>query len=198
MSIVVAAYNETDIVIGWDSPSTYKDALTGKAIIPPEEVQKVRRINDRLALMITGTYMSDKIPFMKDFATSVKEVVDLDTAFDRLSAMAKETMTVYTGESFGIGLAGFHQGIPGFQIIGRVYGEPVNDQPNYPKDMNCYLQGVEEAYQLVADRLKEKGIFSKPPTPVIEATIQNIVSECIRRYPQQLGEPVQTLVLSKA
>ena len=95
MSLVVAAYNENDIVIGWDDPSTYKDPHIGKAITPPEVVQKVRKINDRLVLMITGYYTSDTVQFMNDFASSAKELFDLDIAFERLSKMAKETLVIH-------------------------------------------------------------------------------------------------------
>ncbi|HEY4964200.1 MAG TPA: hypothetical protein VIH90_05885 [Candidatus Saccharimonadales bacterium] len=196
MSLVVAAYNDNDIVIGWDDPSTYKDPQTGKTITPPEKVQKVRKINDKLALMITGAYTSYTVTFMNNFASSAKGLIDLGIAFEELSKMAKETMTMHKIDRYGIGLAGFHDGVPGFQRIERIYGEAINDQPDYPNNINCYLNGIDEAYQLVADRLKEGKIFSKPATSIIEAKIRDIISECIKKYPR-LGEPAKTLVLSK-
>lgn len=193
MSLIVAAYNDTDIVIGWDSLSTYRK--DGAAYTPDEEAVKVRQINDSLAFMITGAYMSDKVQFMKDFASSTEAVVDLGTAFERLSAMAQTAMTMHRGEAFGIGLAGYHEGAPGFQRIERVYGDPINDRADYPLNMNCYLNGIEEAYQLVADRLTEKDIFTKPATPIIEAAIRGIIEECIGKY-ERLGPPAMLLTLS--
>lgn len=195
MSLVVAAYNDNDIVIGWDDPSTYKNPHTGKTITPPEEVQKVRKINDKLALMITGDYTSDTVKLMKDFASSAKDEFDLNAAFEKLSEMAKATIILHEIDNYGIGLAGFHEGVPGFRLLERVYGKPIDDKQDYP-DINCYLNGIQEAYQLVADRFIEKKILSKPATSIIEATIRDVVSECIKKYPK-LGEPAKTLTLSK-
>jgi hypothetical protein len=198
VTLIVAAHNDKDIVIGCDSLNIYKDSVTGELMAnPPEETLKVRKINSTLALMINGTYTNDKLQFMRDFSLAVQDTDDLVTAFNQLSEMATKTMAMYPGEEFCMALAGFDAGKPGFQRIDRVYGKPVNDKADYPNDeINCYLNGINEPFELVGKRLREKKIFSKPSTAVIQKAINDIVDECIEKYPEKLGGPVEIVMLS--
>lgn len=46
-------------MIAWDGQSRYSQA--GRTVVPPEEAKKVVKINDQLALLVTGSYNSDKM-----------------------------------------------------------------------------------------------------------------------------------------
>lgn len=65
MSLIVAVHNASNIVIAWDRQSRYFQA--GRTIVPPEEARKVTKVNDQLALMVTGSFNSDKLALFADF-----------------------------------------------------------------------------------------------------------------------------------
>lgn len=65
MSLVVAVHNTKDIVIAWGKQSRYTWA--GRTVVPLTEVEKVTAINDQLALMVTGSYNSDKLALLAGF-----------------------------------------------------------------------------------------------------------------------------------
>lgn len=81
MSLIVAVHNASDIVIAWDRQSRYTQA--GRTVVPPEEAKKVAKINDQLALMVTGSYNSDKLALLADFRQRQREA-SLDQAFTAL------------------------------------------------------------------------------------------------------------------
>jgi hypothetical protein len=193
MSLVLGAYNEKDIVVAWDSLSTYKDPFTGAAFSPPDEMDKVQKINDKLAIMITGDYWSDKIQFIREFVSSNKNEFDLESAFKKLTSLAQATMTIHSGEQFGIGLAGFHNGTPAFHQIGTMNGQPIKDI-EWPQNINCYVSGIEEAATLAQTRIIEKRILNKPPTSDIRKALRAIIREGIQNF-TKLGSPARTLVI---
>lgn len=195
MSLVVAAHNEHDIVIGSDSLSTYT-TQAGQPFVPSEEVQKAHQINPHLAFMIAGGYASDKIRFVKDYEQTVRHVTDLESAFQELFNRTRRSMTIHPRECFQIGLAGYTASGPSFRLVTREYGDPdVGYVQAYP--LNYYLSGHKESVELAERVLSENNIASQPTTSEIEKVIREIVAECIRIYPETLGEPIETLVLSK-
>jgi len=195
MSLVVAAHNQADIVVGFESLSTYT-TQAGQPFVPNEEVQKVHQINPDLALMITGGYASDKIQFVKDYERAVRDTTDLESAFQELFNRTRRSMTIHPRECFQIGLAGYTARGPSFRLVTREYGDPnVGYVQAYP--LNYYLSGHKESVELAERALSENSIASQPTTSEIEKVIREIIAECIRRYPETLGEPIEALVLSK-
>ncbi len=108
MSLVLSVHNHEDIVIAWDGPSRYRDPQTGRLTTPPSEFDKVMAINDSLALMISGTYASTKLPILKGLVEGASRVAEIDEAFDSLYNAAN-MMQLGPGEGFRIGLAGYHR-----------------------------------------------------------------------------------------
>jgi len=195
MSLVVAAHNQTDIVVGSESLSTYT-TQDGQPFVPGEEVRKVHQVNPHLALMITGGYASDKIRFVKDYEQAVRDTTILEPAFQELFSRTRRSMIIHPRECFQIGLAGYAASGPTFRLVTRQYGDPnVGYLETYP--LNYYLSGYKESVELAEQRLIENNIASQPATAEIEKVIRGIIAECISKYPETLGEPIEVLVLSK-
>jgi hypothetical protein len=194
MSLVVAAYNQADIVVGSESLSTYT-TQAGQPFVPDEEVRKVQQVNPHLALMITGGYASDKIQFVRDYEQAVRETTDLEPAFQELFSRTR-SMTIHPRESFQVGLAGYAATGPTFRLVTRQYGDPnVGYVETYP--FNYYLSGHKESVELAEQRLSENDIAGQPSTTDIERVIREILAECISKYPETLGGQIEVLVLSK-
>lgn len=195
MSLVVAAHNRSDIVVGSESLSTYT-TRAGQPFVPDEEVRKVHRVNPHLALMITGGYASDKIQFVRDYEQAVRDVTDLEPAFQELFRRTRRSMTIHPRECFQIGLAGYAAREPTFRLVTRQYGDPnVGYIETYP--FNYYLSGHKESVELAEQRLSENDITAQPKAAEIERVIREILAECIRKYPETLGGSIEVLVLSK-
>lgn len=190
MSLVIAAHNNADIVIAFDNLS--RSTRIGSRQ-PDSTIEKVKLINPKLVYMMTGGFMSDKLQFIKDYANSVRSVIELDTAFWSLYHMAKRRMVVYPQDGFRLGLAGFNAGVPGFKCITVVYGHDIVPQGSPD---NYYLSGEGSPVALSEERIKASSVLRKPPTDEISDILNCIVKECIDTYPATLGEPVNTLVLS--
>jgi hypothetical protein len=90
MSLILAIANRKDIVIGCES----KFGLTqdGKPHSTTDELKKVRRINKKLALMVTGEYASDKLQFFKDYVSAAKNITNLHKAAALLDNMVEKTL----------------------------------------------------------------------------------------------------------
>lgn len=191
MSLVVAAHNNRDIVIGSESLSTTTKMGTRQA---DYTVEKVIRLNERLVLMITGRYMSDKIQFINDYKTSVNATFDLDDAFQVLFEQAGREMTIHPGEGFGIGLAGYHDRKPGFKLITQEHGAGMGYVKDYP--FNYFLLGDQQPVQFAESLIESSAIPGRAPTNEIEAAIKKTIEECIERYPATLGGSVNIMTLS--
>jgi hypothetical protein len=191
MSLVVAAHNDRDIVIGSESLSTTTKTGARQA---DYTVEKVVRLNQRLALMITGRYVSDKFQFIANYQRSVSTTLDLDEAFQVLFEQAGSAMTIHPGEGFGIGLAGYHDDKPGFKLITQEHGKGMGYVKDYP--FSYFLSGDQQPVQLAESLITSSVIPSGAPTDEIEATIRRIIGTCIERYPATLGGQVNVLMLS--
>jgi|SRR5579864_5944714 len=190
MSLVIAAHNNNEIVIAFDNLSISTKTGSRK---PDSTVEKVELINPKLAYMMTGGFMSDKLQFIKDYAHSTQPTTELDTAFWSLYDMAKRLMVVRPSDGFRLGLAGFNASIPGFKCITVRHGYEI--VPEGATD-NYYVSGERDPVVLSEERIKASIILQKPPADEITNILSRIVKECIDTYPARLGHPVNTLVLS--
>jgi hypothetical protein len=190
MSLVIAAHNDNEIVIAFDSLS--RSTRTGLRQ-PDSTIEKVKQIHPKLAYMMTGGYVSDKLQFLKDYTNSTQSTTELDTAFWSLYNMAKRRMVIRPLDGFRLGLAGFNAGVPAFKCIAVRHGYDI--VPEGSTD-NYYLSGERDPVVLSEERIKASGILRKPPTDEITDILSSIVRECIDTYPATLGHPVETLVLS--
>lgn len=184
MSLVVAAHNRDKIVIAFDDLS--RSTKTG-SFEPDSSVEKVKRINSKLAYMMTGGFMSDKLQFIKDYAQQTRSTTQLDTAFWSLFNLAKSKMVVYPSEGFRLGLAGFNGAIPGFKCITVVYGQEIVPEG---ANVNYYISGEDNPAILSEERIKTSDILKKPSADQIAHILKQIVQDCIAAYPETLGEPV--------
>lgn len=190
MSIVIAAHNDNEIVMAFDDLS--RSTRTG-SYEPDSTIEKVKLIHPKLAYMMTGHFMSDKLQFIKDYVCSVQSTTELDTAFWALYRMAQKRMVAHSSEGFRLGLAGFNAGVPGFKCITVRYG---HDMVAEGATANYYASGETDPVILSESRMKASSIIQKPLTDEITNILSGIVKECINTYPTTLGEPVNTLVLS--
>ncbi len=184
MSLVIAAHNDNEIVIAFDSLS--RSTRTGLRQ-PDSTIEKVKQIHPKLAYMMTGGYVSDKLQFLKDYTNSTQSTTELDTAFWSLYNMAKRRMVIRPLDGFRLGLAGFNAGVPAFKCIAVRHGYDIVPE---------YLSGERDTVVLSEERIKASGILRKPPTDEITDILSSIVRECIDTYPATLGHPVEKLVLS--
>jgi hypothetical protein len=191
MSLVIAAHNNNTIVIASDGLS--RSTRTGSRE-SDNTIEKVKRINLKLAYMMTGTYMSDKLQFIKEYARSIRPNTELDAAFWSLYHTAQRRMVVHPLEGFRLGLAGFNAGIPGFKCITVRHGYDIVPEG---ATVNYYLSGDTEPVTLSEDRINASSIPQKPSTEEMTSILSRIVKECIDTYPATLGEPVSTVVLSR-
>ena len=190
MSLVVAAHNNNEIVIAFDNLSISTRTGSRK---PDSTVEKVKQIHPKLAYMMTGSFMSDKFQFMKEYVNSTQPTAELDPAFWSLYRMAKRLMVVRPSDEFRLGLAGFNAGIPSFKCITVRHGYDI--VPEGATD-NYYVSGERDPVVLSEERITASSILQKPSTNEITNILSRIVKECIDTYPATLGDPVSTLVLS--
>src|SRR5258706_16308781 len=101
MSLIIAAYNSSEIVIASDGLN--RSTRTG-ALQQDSAIEKVKQINTQLAYMMTGTYASDKLQYMKDYTSQTRSVTELDTAFWSLYDLAVKRMVIHAREGFRVGL----------------------------------------------------------------------------------------------
>lgn len=187
MSLVVAVHNQEDIVIAWDGPSRYRDPGTGRLITPPSEFDKVMPINESLALMITGTYASTKLPILIGLVEGASRVAEIDNVFDSLYNAAN-IMQLGPGEGFRIGLAGYHRGTPTYRLVIRIHGDPnlgyVKDYP-FPH----YLSGDDAPVEAAESELQGWSNPSELSASEICSRLEGLVSDCISRFPVLLPPP---------
>lgn len=190
MSMVVAAHNDCEIVVASDSLST--STQTG-AWATDDAIQKVRSINVRLALAITGRYTSEKLPFFSSYVSAVSNETELDAALDRLFDMSAATMRLHQAEGFRMSLIGFNADIPGFRCVDAKEGTgfAALSEPS----RNYWVSGEYEPVEHALGVIEKSDIIAKPATVEIEAMLRAVVTDCIERYPETLGQPVNVLVL---
>lgn len=194
MSLIVAVHNAYDIVIAWDRQSHYSQ--DGRAIVPPEEAKKVAKINDQLALMVTGSYNSDKLALLADFRQRQAHA-SLRQAFTALYDLGDKLVLRPNELGLQIGLAGYSAGTPTFCMIQRVYGDPdVGYVPDFP--INYYLSGETAPVTAAEARVRHGGLTALLPTSEIEGKLKAIVGDCIEQYPNLLGGPVELLRLTSS
>jgi hypothetical protein len=194
VSLIVAIHNESDIVIAWDKQSRYSP-VPGHVFIPPEEeVKKVAKINDQLAIMVTGSYNSEKLRLLADFMERNARA-SLDAAFKVLLPLGSKMVLKPNERGMMIGLAGYSAGKPTYRFLIRAYGDPdltyLLDYPN-----NYYLSGEEGPAETAEARIHEEGLDASLPTVEIETRLCDIVGDCIEQYPEALGGPVEVLRLT--
>lgn len=194
MSLIVAVHNGSDIVIAWDRQSRYSQA--GRSIVPPEEAKKVTKVNDQLALMVTGSYNSDKLVMLADFREH-RVRASLDEAFTALYDLGDKMVLRPNEPGLMVGLAGYSGGKPTFRLIQRIYGDPnLGYVTDYP--LNYYLSGDEGPVATAEARVQRDGLTMPLPTPDIEGTLKAIVGDCIEQYPSVLAGPVELLTLASS
>lgn len=179
MSLIVAIHNESDIVIAWDKQSRYSPA-PGHAFIPPEEeVKKVAKINNQLAIMVAGSYNSDTLRLLADFRER-NASASLDAAFKALLPLGSKMVLKPNERGMMIGLAGYSAGKPTYRFLIREYGDPnltyVLDYPN-----NYYLSGEEGPTKTAEARIHAEGLDAPLPTAEIETRLRSIVGDCIEQ-----------------
>jgi len=190
MSLVVAAHNGSEIVIASDSLST--STKTG-VWAPDSAIQKVRQIHSRLAFAVTGRYVSDKHPFFTNYVASIPDQTDLDAALDTLYDTAVATMRIHKTEGFRMSLIGFNGSEPGFRCVDVVDGKGFTGLGE--RTRNHWLSGEYDPVEHAIAMIEKSDIESKLSVEAIETTLRVVVADCIERYPQTLGLPVNVLVL---
>jgi hypothetical protein len=193
MSLIVAVHNASDIVIAWDKQSHYSQA--GRAFAPESEVEKVSKVHDQLALMVTGSYNSDKLTLFADFKRRQGQA-SLEEAFAALYELGNQMVLRSNERGLMIGLAGYIAGRPTFRFVQRAYGDPdLSYVADYP--INYYLSGEADPVKIAEARLKSDALTVPRPTVEITNKLKDIVADCIEQYPAVLGGPVETLTLAK-
>ena len=176
-------------MIAWDRQSRYSQA--GRAIVPPEGAGKVTKVNDQLALMVTGSYNSDKLALLTGFRAQAS----LDQAFTALHELVGKMVLRPNELGIMIGLPGYSGGKPTFRLVQRIYGDPnLGYLPDYP--INYYLSGDAAPIATTEARVQREGLTTPLPTPDIEGKLKAIVGDCIEQYPNVLGGPVELLTLT--
>jgi hypothetical protein len=190
MSLVVAAHNGREIVVASDSLST--TTRTG-VWASDDSIQKVRQINPRLVLAITGRYMNDKFPFFSSYASLASSQTELDAALDMLFDMASASMRIHQTEGFRMSLMGFNAGVPGFKCVDVEKGKGFTALGELSR--NYWVSGEYDPVEHALRVIEKSNITNKSSAAEIETTLRAIVTDCIERYPQTLGKPVNVLML---
>jgi hypothetical protein len=192
MSLVVAVHNGRQIVVAFDSLST--STKTGAKAVD-DTIQKVRQINAGLAFAVTGRFASDKLPFFTSYVAAASGETQLDAALDRLFNMAVASMGIRRTEGFRMSLIGFNSGVPGFRCVDVEEGKGFTalSEPG----RNYWVSGEYDPVEYALRIIEQSNFSAMSPTTELEKTLRGIVADCIERYPQTLGMPVNTLVLGK-
>lgn len=190
MSLVVAVHNDRQIVIASDSLTT--STKTGVKAAD-DTIQKVHQINARLALAVTGRFASDKLPFFANYVVAASEEAELDAALDKLFDMAVADMSIHQTEGFRMSLIGFNSLVPGFRCVDVEKGKGFTALGEASR--NYWVSGEYDPVKHALCMIEESNISAKPSTAELETTLCSIVADCIQRYPQTLGMPVDVLLL---
>lgn len=196
MSLIVAVHNEVDIVVTWDKQSRYSP-VPGHAFAPPVEgVEKVTKVNGQLALMVAGSYNSDKRTFLDDFRKQ-HAPSSLDAAFKALLTLGSRMVLRSNERGMMIGLAGYSASQPTFRFVVREYGDPdMSYVLDFPR--NYYLSGEAEPVKVAEARIQAEGLDAPLPTGEIETRLRSVVGDCIEQYPTVLSGPVEMLTLTNS
>jgi hypothetical protein len=190
MSIVVAAHNGQEIVVASDSLSTSDKTGTKTT---DDSIQKMRHVNSRLVFAVTGSYMSDKLPFFDRFVSVVASETELDTVLDKLFDTTVQTMRVHAAEGFRMSLIGFNGDTPGFRCVDVAKGRDF--QALGEPRRNYWVSGEHDPAEHCLRAFEQGAVTSMTSVAEIEATLRDLVAECIERYPQTLGLPVNVVVV---
>ncbi|MEC3976217.1 hypothetical protein [Amycolatopsis sp. H20-H5] len=190
MSIVVAVHNGQEIIVASDSLSTSDKTGTKTA---DDSIQKVRQVNSRLVFAVTGHFVSDKLSFFDHFISVVASETELDAALNRLFDMTVQTMRVHATEGFRMSLIGFNGDTPGFRCVDVAKGKDF--QALSETRRNYWVSGEHDPAEHCLRVLEQGAVTSTSSVTEIETTLRNLVTDCITRYPQTLGLPVNVVVL---
>jgi hypothetical protein len=191
MSLVIAAHNDREVVIASDSLST--STKTGVKAAD-DSIQKVRQINPRLVFAVTGLFANDKLPFFSRFIAEASGEAGLDTALDKLFDQAVASMSIYQKEGFRMSLIGFNADKPGFRCVDVEKGKGF--QALGESRRNYWASGEDEAVEHALRAIEQSSVPNKPAAGEIETALRTIVTDCIERYPQTLGMPVNVLAIT--
>ena len=90
-------------------------------------------------------------------------------------------------------LIGFNSHVPGFKCVDVEEGKGFTalGEPS----RNYWVCGEYDPVEHALRMIEKSNISAKPLTEELETTLRNIAADCIERYPQTLGMPVNVLVL---
>lgn len=107
--------------------------------------------------------------------------------------MTVQTMRVHATEGFRMSLIGFNGGTPGFRCVDVTKGKEFQ-APGEPR-RNYWVSGEHDLVEYCLRALEQDAVTSTSSVAQIEATLRDLVTECIERYPPTLGLPVNVVVV---
>jgi hypothetical protein len=191
VSIVIAIHNGESIIIGADSLTRIRDNSGIETI--GQDLEKVKQINQQLAIASTGAMKEDTQQFFRTSIYSFRNITDFDAAFNFLfQQISKTSFKIYSDELYRISLFGYNGNSP---TIKSLVVQPGHDAVRDETLTNVYFSGEEEPVAL-ANAMLDRRIIEPSPEQ-IRRIITSTIEQCIISYPHVIGGPVNTFILKK-
>jgi 20S proteasome alpha/beta subunit len=176
MTLIIAAHNDKNIVIGSDTLTTVDlDGVKQPDIV----TQKIIKINKHAALGLSGLFGPSTKQFIKDFCYNnrkAKDVTELQRAF--LQNVAA-TLILDERELLQIILVGFTNDKPAIRYVNVKAGV----RPNWGTlESNFHTIGFDGPSQIATQLLREKNVEAKPQAKELKKIVKDTLNACINEF----------------
>jgi hypothetical protein len=190
MSLVIAILNGNEIIIGADSLIWIKDESGKKQ--RGQYLNKVVKINQQLAVAITGATLDITLQIFKNYLTDLAHIIHFDTAFEILTQKINNpAFMVNHNEQYRVSVFGYNGKNPKIKSIALHAGYITDIDEAHT---NLYFSGESKSVALAETLLAGSIIGSSADQ--ISSVITAAITNCIMHYPDILSEPINIYVLN--
>src|SRR5689334_13205028 len=180
MSLVFSIHDGKKIYIGSESKTRIIRADSGIEEVGIKN-DKVIKINSMLAISATGAIREARDQLLKNFANSMSNVIDFDTAFNSL--LANISRNQFDSEDMIISMYGYTHNNPTIKYFR--FAPNILIQPTLVSS-NLHFSGHELSIKNIEQLLSNSPSLDTSNNG-IENFIKGAIQYCINRYPQELG-----------
>jgi 20S proteasome alpha/beta subunit len=181
MTLTLAVHNGKDIVVASD-----KMALSGKKEKVELNHQKIFKLNDNTALLISGVFHDFRLmQFIRQFTYNAQKhnVTDTEQLFKILGGEAQATLEIEDYEVIEFIIAGFSDNKPWIRYMSFSGKDriPKIDTPKSNYEAGGYIECVSRAKELLSEKCTEN-----LSTPDLKKIVREVLVQC-KKEDSRLG-----------